>query len=712
MADFNTPEEIARFIENVTEQYEKGFISAKEFNDAMKDANIGIRGYTQNLRNSMQQLGTSFKALGKDVYDGKKGVGVFNNTLDSGANALAAYALKFGPAGVAVGAFTKALTAFITASLKQSDLLFDSYEKISRAGVIGAGAMSEVFDNMLKFGYTVNELGELGDLLARNSKNFGLFFSSALQGARTFSRVADQIQNSDIRQQFFRLGLGVTEINDGIAGFVAQQGKLGQIQGRTVDELRKGAVAYIKELDVLTKLTGLTRQEQEEAREQALQIREFYAGLQDLGPDAQEQALQAFTVAFARGGPKLAAEMASQFNGFITGASDLFITTGGASMRAFSKDFFARGGTAAQSFQLLKDSISPEVMAVTKGLNQFGASLGVDLRPLVMITQNADPLQKVLDQLTDEQYKLLTGTDRATAAQARARDSQIKTAQNLQEFVKLGVAPATQALAFFTEALEKLTSFIPGAGRLKKEREEAAKALPAERKVGLEEKIIQVESGGQNIANRSGPGGAPSSTAFGVAQITKDTFQGLVKKASSTNPLYGKTFEDMKADVGIQREALGQLLDQNRAYLSKLGLSTTDSALYLAHFLGAPVAAKVLSLGDSAPLYGAITPDQIKSNPMLKDMRTIGDIKAWADSKMGGGGYQYGGIASGPTSGYQATLHGTEAVVPLPDGRTIPVEVRNQDSGLLNAQLDKLDELIRIMQAQVSVSNKILQAAA
>ena len=37
--------------------------------------------------------------------------------------------------------------------------------------------------------------------------------------------------------------------------------------------------------------------------------------------------------------------------------------------------------------------------------------------------------------------------------------------------------------------------------------------------------------------------------------------------------------------------------------------------------------------------------------------------------------YSPGGIASGPKSGYPVTLHGTEAVVPLPDGKTIPVEV-------------------------------------
>jgi len=37
--------------------------------------------------------------------------------------------------------------------------------------------------------------------------------------------------------------------------------------------------------------------------------------------------------------------------------------------------------------------------------------------------------------------------------------------------------------------------------------------------------------------------------------------------------------------------------------------------------------------------------------------------------------YAGGGVARGPRSGYPATLHGTEAVVPLPGGRAIPVNM-------------------------------------
>jgi hypothetical protein len=67
-----------------------------------------------------------------------------------------------------------------------------------------------------------------------------------------------------------------------------------------------------------------------------------------------------------------------------------------------------------------------------------------------------------------------------------------------------------------------------------------------------------------------------------------------------------------------------------------------------------------------------------------------------------------GGIARGPESGYPATLHGSEAVVPLPDGRAIPVkielpEIRNPFADMsaptetpdLEAAVDRMGQQIR-----------------
>ena len=133
----------------------------------------------------------------------------------------------------------------------------------------------------------------------------------------------------------------------------------------------------------------------------------------------------------------------------------------------------------------------------------------------------------------------------------------------------------------------------------------------------------------------------------------------------------------MKASTDLQMAAAQQLTDRNRMFLSKQGLSTSDAALYLAHFLGPGGAAKVLGNNDMTSLSNVLSAQAIAANPVLQKMRTVGDLKAWANQKIGGSGYRNGGIASGPISGYSTTLHGTEAVVPLPDGKAIPVEMQN-----------------------------------
>jgi putative chitinase len=54
-----------------------------------------------------------------------------------------------------------------------------------------------------------------------------------------------------------------------------------------------------------------------------------------------------------------------------------------------------------------------------------------------------------------------------------------------------------------------------------------------------------------------------------------------------------------------------------------------------------------------------------------------------------------------------------EAFVPLPDGKTIPVQIAGNEEqmGMMAAQLDRLDQLVRIMQTQVGVSERILKYA-
>jgi hypothetical protein len=75
---------------------------------------------------------------------------------------------------------------------------------------------------------------------------------------------------------------------------------------------------------------------------------------------------------------------------------------------------------------------------------------------------------------------------------------------------------------------------------------------------------------------------------------------------------------------------------------------------------------------------------------------------------------RFGRLTSGPLSGYRATLHGNEVVIPLSNGTTIPLDmtplIRNLDSNAqaLSAQIQRLDDLIMLSRDTLNVNRKML----
>ena len=73
----------------------------------------------------------------------------------------------------------------------------------------------------------------------------------------------------------------------------------------------------------------------------------------------------------------------------------------------------------------------------------------------------------------------------------------------------------------------------------------------------------------------------------------------------------------------------------------------------------------------------------------------MGGLKALFGVRQGGianapgyRSYSDGAVSTGPSSGYLAELHGTEAVVPLPNGRSIPVEMQGKSGGTNNISVN------------------------
>jgi hypothetical protein len=155
-------------------------------------------------------------------------------------------------------------------------------------------------------------------------------------------------------------------------------------------------------------------------------------------------------------------------------------------------------------------------------------------------------------------------------------------------------------------------------------------------------------------------------------------------------------------------------MDTNRQYLEKQKVSTSDAAIYLAHFLGPNGAVKVLSQPDSTPLASVVSPKQMEANPMLQKMSTVADIKAWADKKMGGGGFASaaaGAILSGPMSGYRpnSSMEGIDVKPLTPENLNNAMSGQTgNDTELYGLQITQLDAMISTAREQLSYKEKLL----
>jgi len=190
-------------------------------------------------------------------------------------------------------------------------------------------------------------------------------------------------------------------------------------------------------------------------------------------------------------------------------------------------------------------------------------------------------------------------------------------------------------------------------------RNQSGRAIAKERQTtqsatdNIADKIIQAESGGRNVDTQiKDASGKSTSSASGIAQFTKGTFEGLVARSQPGDPLYeyenaekkikkgnslvSKNFQLMKTDVNLQRVALDTLIKANSRDLSKAGMPVNDATLYLAHFLGSAGAIRALSQSDDTLLTNVINPDSLKANkPIFDKLKTVGDLKNWASAKMG-----------------------------------------------------------------------------
>jgi hypothetical protein len=697
MAEQLTPQEIDQAIR----AYNDALINAngdltkvsKTTVEAFNDAKAGIRNYTFQLNQSLKQLGNSVLGLGTQMLKGEQGAAVYNKSIEAGAEAVDAFAAKFGFLGKLIGNLITAGAKYVVEVNKQSDSLFKAYQDLSRAGAANAGGITTVYKQMQQFGYNIEELGDFGKLIKENSESLAIMGGTVNQGVKQFGNLAEGVQRSGLQTQFMNMGLTVDQINNGLAGYLKIQNQTGSAAKQSTQQQIQGAAAYIEQLDILTKLTGksteslIKEQEANLANERYLLHYRELKQKADAGDQAAAEQLRQEQILLSQVSGETKTGIQDTLAGYAASSeasSKLMMTA-----PELVADLANGTVNANKSMDQLKD-------ASTRTMNQFG-ELGKatgDLSKTFLNTRDMLGFESLKGTAEEryaaakkEQEQQKKNLDGATANQVQMRQDQMEVTRAAQNLVNVGINPTTAAMQKLAGATESVVSKVPGTGA----------------KTGTSGSGRGGDASGGGIFSRIfGMGGSVSGGGTSLEGLP-------IKSGEST------AGGDVTEQLATVARAINSQLAGDIKYFSAFN-DKAHQGMDSAHNSG-----NALDFTLTDPKKASEVAAMIRSMPGVK---SVLDEYNYPSARSTGGHIhvevpkaEFGGILSGPKSGYQAMLHGDEAVVPLAGGRSIPVEMPGLTASMsgqmdmMAVQITKLDELIDAMRSNNDISNKILKAA-
>jgi len=668
----------------------------------------------QTMAKSFAFLGKQALDVGKKLHSGEQGASVYNDAITNSADALGNFLSVLGPLGKVMGFLVKAFGSYVAETNKLSDRLYKSYQGLSKVGVTAADGMIGLAESAQRLGYGLDDAGieNFGKLMKASAQDLALLSGSAVKGRQDFTEFAGEITRGPTGRALMNMGMSVEDINEGLASYMGLQARAGTAQNKTQAQLQAGAAAYLKEMDALTKLTGLQKAELEEGINKARAIEAFRAKVEDLraqGREKEADEMEKYFAVLQKQAPTLAQGFAEAASGLIVSDAGRqyfqAIDSGAGIIDKLSTGAINATGALQATYQQSKLSEEQfRSLAMAMGSSNVVGSY----TELADLAKRAGVDMETAAQFVKEQQDAQAKGPGGVAAQTDMRRAQMDSRDSLQNLVKAGVVPATNAMSGLASVTSKVVTALGG-------------------------KVAGGFGGGGGAGAGAGGGGAtadggapPTTRVGGVVGAIRDFFTGggggpdvagwedYIKFTGGTGSLeHFKKLEPrvQEAFANMAREywnMTGQKLQVNSAFRSPEEQAAVQSG-------SNPKAAPGMSLHNQ----GRALDIQSAQAEYLLGQGMLDKYGFKSGTTFNDPPHIYmrdGGIAAGPKSGYAATLHGTEAVVPLPDGKTIPVTMpgysdsMGEQLGVMGAQLAALESIVAAMRDQNTISNKILQA--
>jgi hypothetical protein len=741
-----TPEEIREIFDEYQRHRALNIPISRDLAERVRDASVGVKDYTYQLETSLNQLKSAGVGLFNKFKDGQEGASVYNDSMRAGADLLATFLKALGPLGVILGLVVKAGAEYVAAANEQSDALFDGYTKLTKFGAGFDTGLDGVYRVNQQLGYSTREVEKFVGILSKNRQVFPMFRGTVTRGVTAYGDLVDSLR--EFETEFRVLGLSVDDVNISVANYLQVQTMIGMSQRQDLDQLSRGAYNYIQQQMLVTRLTGQNADAQRAAEEQMNNNAVFQV--------VQRELRLKYQAAMAAEDTAEAARIQSQMNenrklilmtpadaqkglmdamgGFVGASEDaqrsLLLMPEATRMameqRHRAVDILDVGSKESRERM---DQFSNSLAALGLFEGVFGSYVGAREMDLLTTHQSLAAREAEAQAQIDERKQIKDSTSAIAATVVEQRRSR----EAFEDAINLGMNSATAAMRGLTAAANAAAQ---ATGQI------AGTTTPGRPTSGRPTTAV----GTSAVGAAATTGAAPGAARPGSPQALLDLI-GRVESRSDYNMLVGgrskpeltnmtvlevlKFQSSMRGLLGLESSAVGkyQIIQGTLSDLVKTGAVSLDE-----QFSPATQDRLAIALlnrrGYQRYLQGAMTVHEFAdrvamewaSFPMPNGRSFyagVGSNKALVDRSTVVStlqGYRFGGVAEGPDSGYVVELHGTEAVVPLPNGRSIPVDMPDFTAGV-HAQTDaiveqnsRLDDLIKIMRTRNQISEKILRA--
>lgn len=543
--------------------------------------------------------------------------------------AIGALGLVAETTGEKIGNLAKETIDYLNKELENTNKAFRS---ITQSGALLSGGMTEMRQAAATAGLDVTMLSNVVKDSSQNMSQMGIGMGEA---TKRIAGISGELRKSDLGMQLRNLGYNAEEQASLAASVAANLRAAGDTRVRSDRDVAEMTVRYGKDLKILGDITGQdAKKKMEEARARAME--------QDLLAEAM-----------ARGGPEAMEKLRNQL------------------------------------------ATMPDVMK--KGYLEFVSSGGeaiTDVATNVMLQQNPrlmEQYQTMFATLGDGNKSAsdaLTETGRLTEQTvAYARDNAAAT-REIAIAARLAGTQTTEAITSFNNKLiAASTTFGEDVtARAKTSADKLAETIdPLTRNINtINEKMDALRAG---IADKLT--GAVTSYSNTLARGVETIEQALIRlgfkkeagevsggpKGPGTGEKIGQATGELAGNVA--GAAIGGTL--GRMATTKIGAAIGTAIMPgVGTAIGAGLGFLAGGLlGTLTGKLGAYIGKKFDDKADDVAVGSVADVPLAAD----------GNVLTGPAKGYLAMLHGTEAVVPLPNGRRIPVDLDLAD---LTTSINKL----------------------